>query len=101
MLSRVWSWHHPQKTVPSPLRYHPSMSAAAALTVAEFPGPVLEVPCPLCDRRGRYAKARLVERFGPNLSLPDLLGQLSPDCPTRGRPGESCSAIYPALAEAF
>jgi hypothetical protein len=78
------------------------MSIAGALTIAEFPGLVLEVYCRRCDRRGRYVKARLVERFGLNLSLPDLLRELSPDCPARGRPGiESCSAIYPTLAKAF
>jgi len=75
---------------------------SGALTIAEFPGPVVEVHCPRCDRHGRYAKARLAERFGPDLSLPDLLRQLSPDCPARGQPGiESCSAIYPALAGAY
>ena len=78
------------------------MSAAGALTIAEFPGSLLEVHCPRCGRRGRYAKARLAERFGPGLSLPDLLREISPDRPARGRPGiESCSAIYPALAKAF
>ena len=78
------------------------MFRTGALTIAELPGSVVDVHCPRCDRRGRYAKARLVERFGADVRLPDLLGQLSPDCPARGRPGiESCAAIYPALGEFF
>jgi len=79
------------------------MSAAGALIIAEFPGPVLEVHCPRCNRRGRYSKAGLVECFGhPDLSLPDMLRELSPDCPARGRPGsEACGAFYPALQQAF
>jgi hypothetical protein len=55
------------------------MSSAGALTIAEFPGLVLEIYCRRCDRRGRYARARLAERFGPDPSLPDLLRQFSPD----------------------
>ena len=82
--------------------YDRAMSTAGALTISEFPGSVVEVQCPRCERRGRYAKAGLVERFGPDMRLPDLLRRLSPDCPTRGRAGiESCAAIYPVLAEAF
>ena len=43
-----------------------------------------------------------MERFGPDLSLPELVHKLAPDCLTRGQPGiESCNAIYPALAAAL
>jgi hypothetical protein len=41
-----------------------------ALIIADFPGPVVEVHCSRCDRRGRYARARLAERFGPDMRLP-------------------------------
>ena len=76
--------------------------STGSLTLAEFPGSIVEVHCPWCDRRGRYTKERLMERFDADMRLPDLLRELSPDCPARGRPGiESCGAIYPALGEAF
>jgi hypothetical protein len=47
------------------------------LTGAEFPGPgpVFEAYCSGCDRSGRYARERLAERFGPDLSLPASYGR--------------------------
>ena len=76
--------------------------SSGALTIAQFPGPVVEVHCPRCNRQGRYSRKRLVERFGPDLGLPDLLRRLAPDCPARSRPGiDPCGAIYPALSAAL
>jgi hypothetical protein len=70
-----------------------------ALTIAEFPAESVELFCPTCDRRGRYAESRLEERYGGELSLPDLLRTLSLGCPARGRRASigACGAIYPAL----
>jgi hypothetical protein len=80
-----------------------SPMSSGALTLSDFPGTALEVHCPRCDRRGRYAKTRLVERIGFDMRLPDLLRQLSPDCPARGELKKQASgAIYPvsrAIAE--
>jgi len=60
---------------------------------------VVEVQCPRCNRRGRYRKARLIESYGTDLSLPDLLRELSPDCPVRSEfKNQACGAIYLALA---
>jgi hypothetical protein len=38
-------------------------------------------------RRGVYATARLAERYGAGMGLPDLLRQITHDCPVRGRAG--------------
>jgi hypothetical protein len=45
---------------------------------------VLAVACSRCDRAGRYPLTRLIERLGGNFTVPDLLRELSPDCPKRG-----------------
>ncbi len=45
------------------------------------------VACDLCGRSGQYRLARLVARFGPEISLDDLLDWLAADCPWRRRPG--------------
>ena len=72
--------------------------SSGAIAIAEFPGPLIEVHCPRCDRRERYAKAHLVERFGAEVRLPDLLRDLAAGCPARNSLNyQSCSAIYPAL----
>jgi len=69
-----------------------------SLTIAEFPGSVVEVHCPRCDRRGQYAKVRRVERFGAGIRLPDLLREFAPDCPARNSlNNQSCGAFYPGL----
>jgi hypothetical protein len=52
------------------------MLSSGALSLAEFPGPMLEVHCPRCNPHGRYSKARLRERYGPDISLRDLLHRL-------------------------
>ena len=82
-------------TDPSRIRHYVAMPSGA-LTIAELPGPVVEVHCPRCDRRGRYVREWLAERVGPNLSLPDLLRRLSPDCPVLSELcNQSFGAIYP------
>jgi hypothetical protein len=47
----------------------------------EFPADVVELTCDGCARRGRYRKAALVERFGSQAGLVDVLRFLSQDCP--------------------
>ena len=44
---------------------------------------VLDVACGRCERRGRYDTARLVERHGAEMPMPELRGVLAGDCPRR------------------
>ena len=44
---------------------------------------VLEVACGRCGRHGRYNTARLVERRGAGMPMPDLRDVLAGDCPRR------------------
>jgi len=60
---------------------------SGAVPLSEFPGEKIEIVCDACERRGFYAKARLVERYGAEAGLPDLLSKLTSDCQVRGRPG--------------
>ena len=75
---------------------------SGSLNLAQFPAHSVEIHCPACDRRGRYAKARLVERYGAGVALPDLLRELTPGCPARARAStvgtKACGAIFPVLA---
>jgi hypothetical protein len=56
----------------------------------------LEVACDRCGRRGRYRTARLVARHGAGMGLPDLLAELSRDCPNRASASlyDRCAAHY-------
>ena len=69
-----------------------------SLTIAEHPGDPIEIDCQKCGRSGRYRKATLIEKYGSDTVLPDLIGILASDCKFRGRLGnQGCGAIYPAL----
>jgi hypothetical protein len=75
---------------------------SAAPTLSDLPGPVVEIRSARCDRLGPYARERLVEQFGPDFRVPDLLSRLAPDCPARSQMNnQACGAVYPALAEAM
>jgi hypothetical protein len=42
-----------------------------------------------CLRQGQYRVDRLLERFGPDIALPDLRHELA-QCPRRGSTSEPC-----------
>src|SRR5260370_833901 len=51
------------------LFYHRGRSRGALSDVRE---PTLTIVCEPCGRRGRYAVARLIEKYGADAKLPDL-----------------------------
>ena len=73
-----------------------------SLTIKDFPSDPVEIECKQCGRHGRYPKAALIEKYGSDIVLPDLLALIAGDCDQRkallGNRG--CGAIYPALARA-
>jgi hypothetical protein len=46
-------------------------------SLGEFPLDVVRIECERCGRSGRYAKARLMERFGADAAGPDVLTELA------------------------
>ena len=69
-----------------------------SLTIKDFPTDRIEVECKKCGRHGRYRKASLIEKYGTDTVLPDLLALLASDCEFRNKLGnQGCGAIYPAL----
>ncbi len=79
-----------------------------ALSLSDYPTPKVVLACRRCDRRGRFDKAALIERAGPDEALPTLRLRLAEGlgCEISGaslqgdvQPGfEQCGAHYP---EAF
>ena len=59
----------------------------------------IEIECKKCGRYGRYQKATLIEKYGSDVVLSDLLALIASDCEfwdglgNRGR-----GAIYPVLS---
>ena len=68
-----------------------------AVTLAHYPGDKVRVVCDVCGRSGQYSRARLIERFGTNAGLPDVLRQLA-DCANWGAGGDPCGAHFRDLA---
>ena len=62
--------------------------------LSDFPWILVRVGCNLCGRNGQYRLARLAARFGPEISLDDLLDRLAADCPWRRRPGQRRAGKY-------
>jgi hypothetical protein len=44
---------------------------------------VLHVTCEKCERKGRYAVARLIEQRGRDAKVTDFLTDITADCPKR------------------
>jgi hypothetical protein len=48
--------------------------------LAHYPFVVVRIGCRVCSRRGSYRLARLAAKFGPEISLRDLIDRFSYDC---------------------
>ena len=57
---------------------------------------MLRLTCAACGRPGQYRIDRLLERFGPDITLPDLRHELA-QCPRRGSMSEPCQVEYVGL----
>ena len=69
-----------------------------SLTISDHPTDPIETGCQKCGRHGRYRKATLIEKYGDDTVLPDLLALLASDCEFRNKLGnQGCGALYPAL----
>jgi hypothetical protein len=65
---------------------------------AHHPFVVVRIACRVCTRRGSYRLARLAAKYGPEISLRDLLDGFSCDClwraEARGKRGLSSCGVY-------
>ena len=72
---------------------HPMPSGSISL--AEHPASMVRLKCSKCGRSGHYRKAALIEKYGANVPLPDLLHRISADCPKMAALGnDPCGANY-------
>ena len=72
------------------------MPRNGAVLLAEITSAYVSVVCERCDRRGRYATARLLEGHGTGMTMPALLDVLAADCPKRQAAAwvDRCGAHY-------
>jgi hypothetical protein len=66
--------------------------------LALYPFVVVRISCRACSRRGSYRLSRLAAKFGPEITLRDLLERFSYDClwrsEARGKHGKSSCGVY-------
>ena len=75
------------------------MSRYGAWTLGEHRAPRVVIECRECNRRGDYSTARLLQRYGADIAMPDLRNELAADCPNRTLPGVSrCKALIVTAA---
>ena len=69
------------------------MSRNGAYTLSDQRTPYVSIVCRPCNRRGRYAVARLMDRFG-DIELPRLLGCLVDCARQREYEWNACQAVF-------
>jgi hypothetical protein len=70
--------------------------------LAFYPFVVVRIACRVCSRSGSYRLARLAAKYGPEITLRDLMERFSYDClwraEARSKKGKSaCGAYLPDL----
>ena len=50
---------------------------------------MIRLTCPKCHRAGQYSVDKLLERFGPEIAMPDLRHELA-QCPHRNNTSDPC-----------
>ncbi len=66
-----------------------------SLSLAEYPAAMVRLKCWKCDRSGQYRKAVLIEKYGADVPLPDLLHRIGATCPKMDALGnDPCGAHY-------
>jgi hypothetical protein len=64
-----------------------------SLTLSEYPSEIVRLSCPKCGRDGQYRKQNLIERYGPDIRLPDLREEIA-QCERRGQTHDACMVRY-------
>jgi hypothetical protein len=66
--------------------------------LAFYPFVVVRIACRVCSRSGSYRLARLAAKFGPEITLRDLMDRFAYDClwcaEARSKAGKSACGVY-------
>jgi hypothetical protein len=68
-----------------------------ALTLRTYPFDLVRIVCHKCNRAGQYHRGGLVDRFGPDMSMPELRHVLA-QCSRRNNASDPCMVVFPDLA---
>ena len=66
-----------------------------SFSLAEYPAAMVRLKCWKCERSGQYRKVALIEKYGADVPLPDLLHRIGATCPKMDALGnDPCGAHY-------
>ena len=66
-----------------------------SLSLAEYPAALVRLKCSKCGRSGQCRKAALIQQYGRDIPLPDLLHLVGASCPKMNALGnDPCGAHY-------
>jgi hypothetical protein len=65
------------------------------MRLEDWPLPYVRVGCSKCEREGRVAKARLIERFGPDRMMYVVRARLTEESCSRPDKKVPCQSILP------
>ena len=69
-----------------------------SLTPRTYPSDTITVRCDQCGREGRYRRTTLIERYGPDKAMPDILNAITEDCARNAALStDRCKANYGEL----
>jgi hypothetical protein len=54
--------------------------ANGAWTLGEYPLLMVRISCAKCAGAGQYRRSKLIDRFGPDMSMPELRHELARFC---------------------
>jgi hypothetical protein len=64
-----------------------------SLILRDYPGEIVRLSCLKCERAGQYRKEKLIERYGPDIRLPDLREEIA-QCERHGQTHDACMVRY-------
>jgi hypothetical protein len=67
-----------------------------ALTPSTYPFPIVRMVCDKCGRSGQYRRQTLIDRFGADACMPDVIAELA-QCPDRNNYSDICQVRCPDL----
>jgi hypothetical protein len=78
----------------------PASRRRGSFSLAEYPGDMVRLVCTRCGRHGQYRKTTLLERYGPDIPLPDLRHEIA-QCEPLDRLTGGCGVYYEDLRPGF
>jgi hypothetical protein len=71
------------------------MASSGPLLLSQFPLKLVRLSCTRCMRKGLYAKAALVHKYGGDTPLPDIRNIIA-NCPNKDKLG-ACGVYFSDL----